>query len=217
MASDIMEDWCADHRFVAPARLDGFALLFLRRSTRWKAGAADVVEADGAATWGALYEVSAADLDALDAKEFAAEGGYRRRTVEVATPDGERHSAVTYEVVSKEPQRARAQAGVRRAASTGSKGTRAAAGMDRGPGGTSRVASPNAQRPTPNALQNDEGRPDLRDALLSHRDWFHRGGGLSGRRDKARHLPGGCLGVNSAVADQPPKSAAGHLQGPAKT
>ena len=103
MASDIMEDWCADHRFVAPARLDGFALLFLRRSTRWKAGAADVVEADGAATWGALYEVSAADLDALDAKEFAAEGGYRRRTVEVATPDGERHSAVTYEVVSKEP------------------------------------------------------------------------------------------------------------------
>ena len=88
MASDIMEDWCADHRFVAPARLDGFALLFLRRSTRWKAGAADVVEADGAATWGALYEVSAADLDALDAKEFAAEGGYRRRTVEVATPDG---------------------------------------------------------------------------------------------------------------------------------
>ena len=99
-----MEDWCADHRFVAPARLDGFALLFLRRSTRWKAGAADVVEADGAATWGALYEVSAADLDALDAKEFAAEGGYRRRTVEVATPDGERHSAVTYEVVSKEPR-----------------------------------------------------------------------------------------------------------------
>jgi gamma-glutamylcyclotransferase (GGCT)/AIG2-like uncharacterized protein YtfP len=104
MASDIMEDWCADHQFVAPARLDGFALLFLRRSTRWKAGAADVVEADGAATWGALYEVSAADLDALDAKEFAAEGGYRRRTVEVATDDGARHIAVTYEVVSKEPR-----------------------------------------------------------------------------------------------------------------
>ena len=104
MASDIMEDWCADHRFVAPARLDGFALLFLRRSTRWKAGAADVVEVDGAATWGALYEVSGADLDALDAKEFAAEGGYRRRTVEVATDDGARHTAVTYEVVSKEPR-----------------------------------------------------------------------------------------------------------------
>ena len=104
MASDIMEDWCADHRFLAPARLDGFHLLFLRRSTRWKAGAADVVEADGAATWGALYEVSAADLDALDAKEFAAEGGYRRRTVEVATDDGARHTAVTYEVVSKEPR-----------------------------------------------------------------------------------------------------------------
>ena len=43
-------------------------------------------------------------LDALDAKEFAAEGGYRRRTVEVETDDGARHTAVTYEVVSKEPR-----------------------------------------------------------------------------------------------------------------
>jgi gamma-glutamylcyclotransferase len=104
MASDIMEDWCADHRFLAPARLDGFRLLFLRRSTRWKAGAADVVEEAGAATWGALYELSPADLEALDAKEFAAEGGYRRRTVQVATGDGARHTAVTYEVVDKEPR-----------------------------------------------------------------------------------------------------------------
>jgi gamma-glutamylcyclotransferase (GGCT)/AIG2-like uncharacterized protein YtfP len=104
MASDVMDDWCAEHRFVAPARLDGFRLLFLRRSVRWKAGAADVVEEAGAATWGALYELSAADLEALDAKEYAAEGGYRRRDVEVETPDGERHAAVTYEVVTKEPR-----------------------------------------------------------------------------------------------------------------
>ena len=97
-----MADWCASHRFVAPARLDCFRLLFLRRSVRWQAGAADVVEEDGAATWGALYEVSAADLDALDAKEYAAQGGYQRRTVEVETQDGERHKAITYEVVTKE-------------------------------------------------------------------------------------------------------------------
>ena len=99
-----MADWCASHRFVAPARLDGFRLLFLRRSVRWQAGAADVVEDDGAATWGALYEVSAADLDALDAKEYAAAGGYQRRTVEVETQDGQRRKAVTYEVVTKEPR-----------------------------------------------------------------------------------------------------------------
>jgi gamma-glutamylcyclotransferase len=104
MASDIMDGWCTGHRFVAPARLDGFRLLFLRRSVRWKAGAADVVEEAGAATWGALYELSAADLRALDDKEFAAQGGYRRRSVEVATPDGARHAAVTYEVVHKEPR-----------------------------------------------------------------------------------------------------------------
>ena len=97
-----MSAWCAEHRFVAPARLDGFRLLFLRRSIRWEAGAADVVEDPGAATWGALYEVSATDLDALDAKEYATAGGYQRRTVEVETASGERRSAVTYEVVTKE-------------------------------------------------------------------------------------------------------------------
>jgi gamma-glutamylcyclotransferase (GGCT)/AIG2-like uncharacterized protein YtfP len=104
MASDVMDGWCAAHRFVAPARLDGFRLLFLRRSVRWKAGAADVVPEAGAATWGALYELSAADLEALDAKEYAAQGGYRRRTVEVETQDGQRHTATTYEVVDKEPR-----------------------------------------------------------------------------------------------------------------
>jgi gamma-glutamylcyclotransferase (GGCT)/AIG2-like uncharacterized protein YtfP len=102
MASDVMADWCAEHRFVGPARLDGFRLLILRRSVRWKAGAADVVPDDGAATWGALYEVSAADLEALDRKEFATQGGYQRREVEVVC-DGARHAAVTYEVVEKAP------------------------------------------------------------------------------------------------------------------
>jgi gamma-glutamylcyclotransferase (GGCT)/AIG2-like uncharacterized protein YtfP len=102
MASDVMSDWCAEHHFLGPARLDGFRLLFLRRSVRWKAGAADVVPDDGAATWGALYELSAADLDALDTKEFAPQGGYRRREVEVEC-DGSRHAAITYEVVEKAP------------------------------------------------------------------------------------------------------------------
>jgi gamma-glutamylcyclotransferase (GGCT)/AIG2-like uncharacterized protein YtfP len=102
MAAEVMADWCAEHRFIGPARLDGFRLLFLRRSVRWKAGAADVVPDDDAATWGALYELSSADLDALDEKEFAPQGGYQRRTVEVEC-DGRRHSAITYEVVEKAP------------------------------------------------------------------------------------------------------------------
>jgi gamma-glutamylcyclotransferase (GGCT)/AIG2-like uncharacterized protein YtfP len=102
MASDVMEAWCADARFLGPARLDGFRLLFLRRSIRWQAGAADVVPEEGAATWGALYEVTATDLDALDAKEFSAQGGYQRREVEVDF-DGNRVAAITYEVVDKAP------------------------------------------------------------------------------------------------------------------
>ena len=99
-----MADWCASHRFVAPARLDGFRLLFLRRSVRWQAGAADVVEDDGAATWGALYEVSAADLDALDAKEYAARAATREEPSRWRPRTGSDDKAITYEVVTKEPR-----------------------------------------------------------------------------------------------------------------
>jgi gamma-glutamylcyclotransferase (GGCT)/AIG2-like uncharacterized protein YtfP len=103
MAEDVMSAWVREHRFIAPARLEHFRLLFLRRSIRWKAGAADIVPDEGAATWGALYELSTEDLDALDAKEFTTAGGYQRRTVEVNTQDGKRHRATTYEVIEKEP------------------------------------------------------------------------------------------------------------------
>jgi gamma-glutamylcyclotransferase (GGCT)/AIG2-like uncharacterized protein YtfP len=104
MAEEVISAWVPEHRFIGPARLDGFRLLFLRRSIRWKAGAADVVPDEGAATWGALYELSQDDLDALDTKEYAANAGYQRREVTVETQDGTRHTATTYEVVNKEPR-----------------------------------------------------------------------------------------------------------------
>jgi gamma-glutamylcyclotransferase len=100
LASSIMAEWCPQARFVGPARLAGFRLAFLRRSARWKAGAADVVPADGEEVWGALYAVSPADLDALDRKEFVADSGYRRREVVVELA-GEAVTAATYEVVDK--------------------------------------------------------------------------------------------------------------------
>ena len=50
--------------------------------------------------WGALYALSAADLEALDHKEFVAHSGYRRRQVEVELA-GRRVDAATYEVVDK--------------------------------------------------------------------------------------------------------------------
>jgi gamma-glutamylcyclotransferase len=102
MASDVMGAWCAGARALGPASLPGFRLLFLRKSVRWKAGAADVVPEEGATTWGVLYEVTTADLEALDEKEYLAQGGYQRRDVEVEV-DGSRLQAVTYEVVEKAP------------------------------------------------------------------------------------------------------------------
>jgi gamma-glutamylcyclotransferase (GGCT)/AIG2-like uncharacterized protein YtfP len=104
MAEEIISAWVPEHRFLGPARLDGFRLLFLRRSIRWEAGAADIVPDEKATTWGALYELSQDDLDALDTKEYTANAGYQRREVTVETPDGERHRAITYEVVNKEPR-----------------------------------------------------------------------------------------------------------------
>jgi gamma-glutamylcyclotransferase (GGCT)/AIG2-like uncharacterized protein YtfP len=88
-------------RFIGPARLDGFELGFRRRSVRWGGGAADIVPAAGGVVWGALYELPAVALDALDVKEGAG-FAYRRREV-VVDLDGRERSAVAYDVIDKEP------------------------------------------------------------------------------------------------------------------
>jgi cation transport regulator ChaC len=84
------------------ARLDGFRLEFLRRSIRWQAGVADIVEADGEEVWGVLWEIADSDGALLDEKEGAG-WAYRRRKVEVSLEDGRQVGAVAYEVISKEP------------------------------------------------------------------------------------------------------------------
>jgi gamma-glutamylcyclotransferase len=101
MAGSEMEAWCPRHRYLGPARLDGFRVEFRRRSIRWAGGAADIVPAAGESVWGALYEVPEGELDRLDRKE--GEGfAYRRRAVEVEHR-GEPRAAVAYEVIDKEP------------------------------------------------------------------------------------------------------------------
>jgi gamma-glutamylcyclotransferase len=101
MASAEMQAWCPAHRFVGPARLDGFRVELRRRSIRWGGGAADIVPAAGESVWGVLYEVAEEELDRLDEKEGAG-FAYRRRAVEVEREGGPR-AAVAYEVVDKEP------------------------------------------------------------------------------------------------------------------
>jgi gamma-glutamylcyclotransferase len=102
MASSEMEAWCPRHRYLGPARLDGFRVEFRRRSIRWRGGAADIVPAAGESVWGALYELPDGEFDRLDRKE--GEGlAYRRRAVEVEH-NGQQRAAVAYEVIDKEPE-----------------------------------------------------------------------------------------------------------------
>ena len=101
MASAEMATWCSDHRFLGPARLAGHRLELRRRSIRWGAGTADVVPVEGEAVWGALYELPADALAALDAKEGVGVA-YGRREVTVVLA-GSPHPALTYEVIDKEP------------------------------------------------------------------------------------------------------------------
>jgi gamma-glutamylcyclotransferase len=99
MAASEMEAWCPRHRFVGPARLDGFRVELRRRSIRWGGGAADIVASPGESVWGALYEVADGELDRLDRKEGE---GFAYRQVEVDLADGRR--ATAYEVIDKEPR-----------------------------------------------------------------------------------------------------------------
>jgi gamma-glutamylcyclotransferase (GGCT)/AIG2-like uncharacterized protein YtfP len=102
MAPSVVTAWSGAHALVGPARLEGFRLEFRRRSVRWSAGAADVVERPGETVWGALYEIPAAGMARLDEKESAGTG-YRRRRVAVIGPGGRRCEAVVYEVIDKSP------------------------------------------------------------------------------------------------------------------
>jgi gamma-glutamylcyclotransferase len=99
MASSEMEAWCPEHRFLGPARLDGFKVELRRRSIRWRGGAADIVSVPGGSVWGALYEVADGELNRLDQKEGE---GFAYRQVEVELADGRR--AIAYEVIDKEPR-----------------------------------------------------------------------------------------------------------------
>jgi gamma-glutamylcyclotransferase (GGCT)/AIG2-like uncharacterized protein YtfP len=105
MSERTMRDWCPRARRIGPALLHGFRLEFRRRSIRWQAGVADIVEAPGAHVWGVVWEVGHADAAALDEKEGAG-WAYRRRRVEVdlGRPGGDRVRAVAYEVIEKEPE-----------------------------------------------------------------------------------------------------------------
>ena len=100
MSSSQLTAWDTPHRALGPAELPDHRLAFLRRSIRWRAGAADIVRAKGESVWGVLWELPLGAAE-LDVKEFAGTG-YRRRSVKVIL-DGEPVQAMAYEVIEKAP------------------------------------------------------------------------------------------------------------------
>src|SRR5262245_30824125 len=72
---DQMKERCPAHRVVGLAELHDHRLAFPRYSQRWGGGVASPQLAHGESVWGVLYDLSEADLDALDRYEgFRAPG-----------------------------------------------------------------------------------------------------------------------------------------------
>jgi gamma-glutamylcyclotransferase (GGCT)/AIG2-like uncharacterized protein YtfP len=103
MSEAVMSEKAPRHRYLGPARLDGYQLAFTRRSVKTGTGVADVVRAPGSSVWGVLYEVHRSDFEKLDRMEGHG-WAYGRREVTVRLgSDGSAHNADTYMVLEKEP------------------------------------------------------------------------------------------------------------------
>jgi len=86
---------CPGGTFVGPARLPGRRLAFSRYSRQRRGGSTDIVPDAEAEVWGALYEVTEADLETLDRSEDVP-AAYRREAVVVEDAEGRERQAVTY-------------------------------------------------------------------------------------------------------------------------
>ena len=92
---------------VSNAYLSGYRLGFTRRSTKWNAGVADIVETKGERVWGVVFRPNEDQWAALDEKEGVRFKAYKRQEVSVQydkeTPGKDPlHACTTYVVVKKE-------------------------------------------------------------------------------------------------------------------
>ena len=87
-------------RALGPARLGGWRLTFTRDSPAWGGGVAHVEPDDTDEVWGVLWDVTPADLEALDSYEGVAVGAYVRDHVTVAH-DGREVDALVYVAVPR--------------------------------------------------------------------------------------------------------------------
>lgn len=107
MDADRMRQTAPHARLIGPARLDGHALAFsIESKNTWHGGVADILPTPGDEVWGALWLVPPEESHALDEHEgvFRDPPAYRRVTVEVTTPAGDRVRCRSYQVVAPDPR-----------------------------------------------------------------------------------------------------------------
>ena len=92
---------CPGVRLRGIGKVSGYRLAFTRRSTGWGGGVADLLPGEGD-VWGALYSVTATDLESLDAYEGVPDA-YHRGVLQVARPGADVVDAWAYFVTRKVP------------------------------------------------------------------------------------------------------------------
>lgn len=105
MEEAVIRERCPESKFLERANLPEYRLGFTRRSMQVrKCGVADVISEPGSLVWGVLYSLTPKDVRLLDRFEGVHRSSYQQVRVEVRL-EGETHqSAMTYEVVTKEPE-----------------------------------------------------------------------------------------------------------------
>ena len=57
---------CPGNKFLGPARLNDYKLIFDGESRSWGGAVANIIESTDVTVWGGLYEISEANLAALE-------------------------------------------------------------------------------------------------------------------------------------------------------
>jgi gamma-glutamylcyclotransferase (GGCT)/AIG2-like uncharacterized protein YtfP len=96
-----MKKGCPGSRLLGVGKVAGYRLAFTRRSTGWGGGVADLLPGEGD-VWGALYSVTATDLERLDAYEGVPDA-YQREVLQVARLGADAVDAWVYFVTTKMP------------------------------------------------------------------------------------------------------------------
>ena len=107
MDAERMRQTAPHARLIGPARLADHALAFsIESKNTWHGGVADILPSTGDEVWGALWLVPPEESHALDEHEglFREPPAYRRVTVEVTTPSGDRVRCRSYQVATPDPR-----------------------------------------------------------------------------------------------------------------